>query len=136
MVLGAFVALLVPMTIDGVRDEYDRSHPAWVGDSVQIVRRDNGIVTLRIIGTKMRDCELVRVWAQTLYDDRPPQDAFVQRTGGRTLGYTRRPLGRQDLGELVVAPVPADAVGVIIHVQHDCAGRPVLSVLASAKLKE
>ena len=136
MLIGSIVALLAPVTLEGVRDEYDRSHPVWEAESTTLVRRDGATATVRIIGTKARDCDLLRTWAQALYGDQPATDAVVQRTGGRAIGYINRPLGRQDIGEFIVAPIPEDAHGLVIHVEHTCGGRVVLSTLGRLMFRD
>lgn len=129
MALGSFVALIMPVTWDAVRTQYDYAHPVWLAESATLVRRDGMTATVRLVGEKHRMCDLLRTWAQATYPDRPATDAYVQRPNGATVGYLNRPLGRQDLGEFLIAPIPHDATGIAIHVEHDCAGRTVVSSL-------
>lgn len=134
LVFGAVLAVLVPITLDAARDEYDRSHPVWVAQSTKVTERTADTVKLAVIGEKTRDCDLLRTWAQSLYPDKPATDAYVMREGGNAVGYINRPVGVQDLGEFVLLGVPTDATSVVVHVEHNCGGRVVLSQLAQAAL--
>jgi hypothetical protein len=134
--VGALTALILPVAVESVRDEYDRSHPVWVAERTTLVKRDGGTATIRIVGEKRRDCDLLRTWAQATYIDQPATDAIVQRPSGRTVGYINRPLGRQDLGEFIVAPIPFESAGLVVHVEHDCGGRVVVSDLGRIRFAE
>jgi hypothetical protein len=133
IMIGALFSIAVPLVWDSARTQYDREHPVWVTSSATVMDRTGLVVRIHVVGSKTRECELNRTWAQATYPDRPPTDATVQRPGPKSIGYVNRPLGQQDLGEFLVAPIPDDASGAVVWLEHDCGGRVVMSELARLK---
>lgn len=134
MIIGAVIMLAFPAAWQAGLDEYDSSHPVWTGYEVQIVERGPMHLTIDLTATKMRDCDLRRVWGQVYYGEAASTDAGVSRIHG-PVGMSSRPLGRQHMGAFVIAPVPMEASEAVVWVEHECVARVVRSQLARVKLK-
>lgn len=136
MTVGAMLMLFAPLLYQYGLDEYDRLNPVWHPKSAQIIARDGDTVTVHVIGTKTRECALRRTWAQVYYSGAASTDAIVVRQGSNVsaLGTVSRPVGVHDLGNLIIAPVTAEADRVVVRVEHECARRLVTSVLAEVML--
>ena len=131
--LGGPIAIVVPMGMEALRDQYDASHPVWVRIKALDVTRSGDVVVLRLEGEKVRDCRFLRIYARS---DHPEGalDAAIRRTDAPAVGATR-PLGMQAFGAWEIKPVLPGAISVSIFLEHDCNDRIVMSKILRVPVK-
>ena len=134
LTVGAAVGLtLSPISfgvMDWVLQGYDRWHPV-VEMTGEVVGKTRDAVDIHISGEKKRDCTYIQLQA---YGVRPNalHDLNIQRLGVVERGDTKQ-RGIYDIGTWRVWPVDG-ANGVLVLVQHLCAGRVVTTKIAEVDL--
>jgi len=121
--------LLVPF-IQDLRQSRIDAEPV-VKMQGEILARTSDTVTIHMWGEKIRACTFVKLNAFTIVD-KVMRDANMLRVDPAP-AQGNRPLGSFDMGEWMIWPT-AGASKVTVFVQHDCAGRIVLTNIAEVDL--
>lgn len=136
MMIGALLASLIPLSIDAWRDSYDATHPVWRFESVDVVEwQDGGLRIDNLVGTKERDCSLRRFWGQVEFPGFQSLAAVVLRPDGSVIQNRKLPLGRNNIGAFLIAPVPTDATGVSLWGEYKCGDRDITNLIARINLR-
>lgn len=111
---------------------YDAMRPV-VSMQGEIVARGPDSVTIRMWGTKNRDCKFINIQGfSKKQPDGLSRDATGERLDMPSEGATK-PTGAFEIGTWRFRPV-IDARIVEVYVQHDCDGRAVVTQIARVAL--